>query len=158
MAKHQKPPYRILLVDTETGEELHELPLGYVPCPKHETLYGHSFMLANLEAVLHLAKDRELRGRPTQVFLGIIGTIDYDNWVRLSTGEIAKLLELHPADVSRSFKLLADKGVLVRGKKVGSTYLYRLNPWYGYRGKQAKAKKLHLELVQASSLREETTA
>jgi hypothetical protein len=48
--------------------------------------------------------------------------------------------------VSCAIGLLERKGILVRGPKIGKSYGYRLNPYYGWKGKVRK-----LELVKNRS-------
>jgi hypothetical protein len=41
---------------------------------------------------------------------------------------------MEKAQVSKAIKLLVNKGILLRGPRVGHSYAFRLNPTYGYKG------------------------
>jgi hypothetical protein len=50
--------------------------------------------------------------------------------------------------VSRAIILLEKKGILLRSPKIGRSYGYRLNPYYGWKGRSKKLQNTRLELVK----------
>ena len=64
----------------------------------------------------------------------LLARLDFENWVRLPQAEIAKILNMKPANVSRSMRDLEKVGVILRGPKVGRSITYRINPNFGWKG------------------------
>ena len=50
--------------------------------------------------------------------------VPHENWVRLALVDIAKDLELHRSQVSKAVKILVEKGLLLKGSKIGHFYTY----------------------------------
>jgi len=42
---------------------------------------------------------------------------------------------MHQPDVSKAMKVLEKKEIILRGPKVGRSYAFRLNPYFGWKGK-----------------------
>jgi biotin operon repressor len=74
--------------------------------------------------------------------------LDFENWIYVSQTEIAEILNMKRQQVSRAIKLLEKKGILLRSPKIGRSYGYRLNPYYGWKGKSKKLQNARLELVK----------
>ncbi len=65
----------------------------------------------------------------------IVGILDFENWVQLSSTEIAKELQIHRQHISRAMKVLEEKEIILRGPKIGRSYAFMLNPEFGWKGK-----------------------
>lgn len=87
------------------------------------------------DAVLALATDKELAGRPLRVLLYLLARLDFENYIQVPQADISRALELHKSDVTRAVQLLEERGIIIRGPKVGRSYAWRLNPTYGWKGK-----------------------
>jgi hypothetical protein len=97
-------------------------------------LYEGGFFVVSQEAFKKLVLDEDLVGRPWQVFTYLLTKLDFDNYIQLSQQEVCEALGLRKENVSRYIKLLCDKGILIRGPKVGHANSYRLDPNFGYKG------------------------
>lgn len=91
--------------------------------------------MTSQDAVMALAMDKELAGRPLRVLLYLLSRLDFENYIQVPQATIAEALELHKSDVTRAIQTLEAKGILLRGPKVGRSYAWRLNPTYGWKGK-----------------------
>lgn len=69
-----------------------------------------------------------------QVFLYLCSRLDFENFIQVPQAEIVEVLKMDKANVSKAVKMLVEKGILIRGPKVGHSYAFRLNPNYGYKG------------------------
>ena len=75
-----------------------------------------------------IAADRELTLEPKNVLLYLFSRLDFDNFIQVPQFEIAEALKMDKAKVSKAIKILVEKGILIRGPKVGHSYAFRLNP------------------------------
>jgi DNA-binding MarR family transcriptional regulator len=101
--------------------------------------------MANQQALLTLAQDKDIIGECYRVLMVLLGRLNFENWIHVPHKEIAEALDMHESNVSRAIKLLERKGILLRSPKDSSRlYGYRLNPYYGWKGKVR-----HLELVKS---------
>jgi hypothetical protein len=91
--------------------------------------------MAFQEAFLEMAKDREMTGEVVRVLHYFFGKLDFENYIHLAQSDIAAALGLQKTHVSRAVKLLCDKGIILKGPKVGRSATYRLNSHYGWKGK-----------------------
>lgn len=103
--------------------------------PKVKSPYGKGWYMQSQDAVLALAQDKELAGRPTRVLLYLLSRLDFENFIHLPQVEIAQALDLRAPHVNTALKLLEEKGILIRGPKVGRSFGWRLNPNFGWKGK-----------------------
>ena len=118
-------------VDKYTGEEY-----GFpVIIGRKRNPYSKGWVMNSQEAMVILAKDKEIKGEAHRVLWFIGGILDFENWVQLSVSEIAEELELKRPNVSRAIKLLEKKEIIIRGPKVGRCYAFMLNPEFGWKGK-----------------------
>lgn len=118
-------------VDKYTGEEY-----GFpVIIGRKRNPYNKGWVMNSQEAMVILAKDKEIKGETHRVLWFIGGILDFENWVQLSVSEIAEELELKRPNVSRAIKLLEKKEIIIRGPKVGRCYAFMLNPEFGWKGK-----------------------
>lgn len=95
--------------------------------------------MAIQDGFLHLAK-QNFSGRTRRVLDYLFAKLDFENWIRISQSDIAKDLDLNRANVSRAIKQLCDKGIIHKGPKFGTTWTYRLDPNFGWKGKASKKK------------------
>lgn len=105
--------------------------------------------MAFQEAFLEMAKDREMTGEVVRVLHYFFGKLDFENYVHLAQSEIAEALGLQKTHVSRAVRILCDKGIILKGPKVGRSITYRLNSHYGWKG---KAKNFESERRQRFKL------
>lgn len=122
----------IASVDQDTGEILDGV---IVYCGVKVNPYGGGWVMNSQEALEELAADDDLTGKTYKVLLVIMGRLDFENWIQISQTEIAERLKMQLSHVSRAISLLEKKGIILRGPKVGRSYAFRLNPYYGWKGK-----------------------
>ena len=87
----------------------------------------------NQEAALWLAQQR-LTGEQFKVMHVLFGKLDFDNYLRIGLKEIAKLLNMQVANVSRAMKKLKELQIVVEGPPAGKFKTYRLNPYIAHKG------------------------
>jgi DNA-binding transcriptional ArsR family regulator len=118
-------------VDKYSGEEF-----GFpVIFGRKRNPYSNGWVMNNQEAAILLAKDKDIKGETHRVLWFIIGVLDFENWVQISITEIAKEVKMHRPDVSKAMKVLEDKGIILRGPKLGRSFAFMLNPEFGWKGK-----------------------
>lgn len=118
-------------VDKYTGEEY-----GFpVILGRKRNPYIKGWVMNSQEAMVALAKDKEIKGETHRVLWFIGGILDFENWVQLSITEIGNELDLKQQSVSRAMKVLEEKEIILRGPKVGRSYAFMLNPDFGWKGK-----------------------
>ena len=118
-------------VDKYTGEEF-----GFpVIIGRKRNPYGKGWVMNSQEAMISLAKDKDIKGETHRVLWFIGGILDFENWVQISVTEIGKELDLKQQSVSRAMKVLEKKEIILRGPKVGRSYAFRLNPYFGWKGR-----------------------
>jgi biotin operon repressor len=124
-------------VDVETGEVLPGC-LIYIPRrPRHLERFFMGFQ----DAFASLAKDDELTLEPKNVLLYLFGQLSFENYLHVSQKDIADALGIHKANVSKAMKLLASKGIILDGPKVGRMKTYRLSPDLGWKGRVASMEQ-----------------
>ena len=118
-------------VDKYTGEDF-----GFpVVCGRKRNPYIIGWVMNSQEAMVALAKDKDIKGETHRVLWFIGGILDFENWVQLSITEIGNELDLKQQAVSRAMKVLEEKEIILRGPKVGRSYAFMLNPNFGWKGK-----------------------
>lgn len=96
-------------------------------------------------------KGKRLQGVDFRVFFYVSAVVDFENYLKVPTKEIAEELGIQPQNVSRSLAKLCDYGILLRGAKSGRSYTYRLNPHVGFKGK-AKNQKDAVDEMSSDAL------
>ena len=121
-------------VDLGTGEML-EGAMVWVGVKRSP--YGSRWYMSSQDAAIELAKDPIIgkSAETMRVFLYLVGRIDFENYLQIPQVEIADELDMHKQAVGRAIKILLERGVLIRGPKVGRSSSWRLNPHYGWKGK-----------------------
>jgi len=122
------------LVDPDSGEILGRMPFL---TRKKVNLYGE-YIMARQEGFLRLARESDLTGNDRRVLDVYFGNLDFENYIQISQQAIADYLGMNRQHVSRATKKLVKKGILIEGMKVGKHNTYRLNPFYGWKGKSDK--------------------
>ena len=84
---------------------------------------------------VELAKDKDISWEAYRVFHILLGKLDFENYILIPQNEVAQELDMKKQNVSRAIKKLVDKGILIKGEKLGKTYSYKLNSYYGWKGK-----------------------
>ncbi len=103
--------------------------------------YVNGFIMANQEALLTLAQDKEITGECYRVLFVFLTELGYENYIYIPQKEIGKKLGIRPQNVHRAVKVLLQKGILLSNERG-----YRLNHNYGWKGNVRK-----LELVKNRS-------
>lgn len=93
---------------------------------------GPKFFMGFQDAFIELAK-KKLPAGAKNILLLILGKIDYENELKLSQAEIAKLLGMRKQNVSRAITQLVKAGVLQPQDPKRHTRI-RLNNRYAWRG------------------------
>ncbi len=118
--------------DNTTGELLDGV---LVYCGVKSNPYGGGWIMNSQEALIEIAKDKDLQGRTLRVFLYLCGILDFHNLIQIPQIEICKELDLKRSHVSLAIKILVNKNIILQGPKLGRSFAYRLNPDYGWKGK-----------------------
>ncbi|WP_009547986.1 MarR family transcriptional regulator [Crocosphaera subtropica] len=122
----------IASVDQDTGEVLDGV---VVYCGVKQNPYSTGWVMNSQEALELLATDKDLKGETYRVLLLLLSRLDFENWIQVTQNEISEKLEMKKPNVSRAISVLEEKGIILRGPKVGRSYAFRLNPYYGWKGK-----------------------
>jgi len=121
-------------VDLGTGEML-EGAMVWVGVKRSP--YGSRWYMSSQDAAIELAKDPVIgkSAETMRVLWYLVGRIDFENYLQIPQVEIADELDMKKENVHRAIKILLERGVLIRGPKVGRSSSWRLNPHYGWKGK-----------------------
>lgn len=123
------PKLKLAVLDLRTGE--YEPAITWV----RQKWKGESFFMGLQEAFAELAKKR-ISAEAKNVFLFILGKVDYDNRLTIPQSEIARQLGMHRQNVSRAVAVLVREEVLlVEEPHLGRNRRLRLNDRYGWKGK-----------------------
>lgn len=131
-------------LDINTGEIMEGCLVYFPNRPK---IRGGWFM-AFQDAFLALAQDREITGEVRRVLDYFFGKLDFENYLHVSQSEIADILGLQKSHVSRAVKILCDKKIILKGPKIGRIITYRLNEYYGWKGKVSKLPATRFKVVE----------
>ena len=122
---------KIASFDQDTGEILEGV---IVYCGVKQNPYSTGWVMNSQEAMRLLAIDRDLKGETYRVLLLLLSLLDFENWIQVTQKEISKTLGMKKSQVSRAISLLEEKGIVLKGPKVGRSYAFRLNPYFGWKG------------------------
>lgn len=145
------------LLDKETGEILDQSRGTFVFVPSRIKIKEGWFM-AFQDAFESLAKDKDLWGQPTAILHFLMSRLNFDNYIALEQKEISDKLNVDKSDVSRSVKKLIDKGIIEKGPRLGKSWSYKLNPFYGWKGRVKNLKderKRRLTVVKGGASEED---
>ena len=140
-------------VDQERGEILSEEKYIFLAVPTREKI-KEDWLMTFQDALEVIAKDRELRGEPRAVLDYLMSKLSFDNYIAVEQSVIASELVIHKANVSRSIKMLTEKGIIEKGPRLGKSWSYKLNPYYGWKGRVKNLKderKKRLQVIEGGS-------
>ena len=129
--------------DAVTGELLEGV---MIYCGVKCNPYTTGWVMNSQEAMMIIARDKDLTRDALRIFIEVCGRLDFQNWVQISQVELSKELDIHKVNVSKAIKLLVTKGILLQGQKIGRSFEYRLNPDYGWKGKVKNLNEYRKEL------------
>ena len=136
---------RVHQVDVETGEVLEGGTLVYLPI---RARIREGWVMVFQEVLGRVACDRDLTMTQMRVLLYLVSRLDVENFIHLSQGDVARALGLRPSNVSPAIKALVEKGVLMRGPKVGRVHTMKLSPNLGWKGRVKNLNEARRELLR----------
>lgn len=83
------------------------------------------------EGFRRIARDKEIGKEAYRVLLALLGSEGEGNFISISRWELAEMLEMDPANVTRATKLLERKGILKRRQIRGRTIGYVIIEYFG---------------------------
>ena len=122
---------KVASFDQDTGEILEGV---IVYCGVKQNPYSTGWVMNSQEAMKLLAIDRDLKGETYRVLLLLLSLLDFENWIQVTQKEISETLGMKKSQVSRAISLLEEKDIVLKGPKVGRSYAFRLNPYFGWKG------------------------
>lgn len=145
---------RMVQVDTETGELIEDGFIAYV-APKRQNGFERWIamsqeMLINVIKLQEVAKDG-LTATDLRVYFALLSQLDYENLLVVNQSELAEKIGMNRHNFSKGVRKLVDKGILLKGPRIGVSRSFRLNPTYGWKGSASnhkKAIKQHLEVIK----------
>jgi DNA-binding MarR family transcriptional regulator len=141
----------VRLVDTETGELLSQGVFVYVT---GKVKWKEGFFMGFQSAFEKLAQDADLTGQPMRVLLFLFSRLNFENYVAVPQTEVSEMLDMRKERVSEAVRKLVEKGVLLKGPKLGRMQSYQLNSHYGWKGSirnLEQARRDHLRLAVSNS-------
>ena len=117
---------RILtVIDKETGEIEARIKLG-------DKTFGKQGWLAMFQDNLMWLSQQHMTGEQVNVMLNLFARLEFDNYLRVRTKDIAQSIGMHPKQVSRALKVLKDKEIIYEDPN--DKNVYKLNPYIGHKG------------------------
>lgn len=141
---------KIASVDQDTGEVLDGV---IVYCGIKQDPYSEGWVMNNQKALELLATDKDLKGETYRVFLILLSRLDFENWIQITQTEISEKLKMKKSNVSKAISILEGKQIIFRGPKIGRTYAFRLNPYYGWKGKVKNLNEYRKEIEESETLK-----
>jgi hypothetical protein len=130
----EMPATNVRSINAETGEILEGVAVWVGR--KIQSPYGNRWYMQSQEALLEIITDKEVAtGRTLRVLMYLLTRLDFENYIHVEQKEVGEQLRLQSSNVSKAISLLVDKGIVLRGPKVGRSYGWRLNPNFGWKGK-----------------------
>lgn len=142
MKKRKKKDVEIIAYDKNTGEIVEGVP---VLCGVKRNPYDRGWIMNSQEGLEIIAKDKEITGRIHRILWFLIARLDFENWIQITQKEICEELGMRKEDVSSGIKLLEKKDILLRGPKIGRSYSFRINPYFGWKGDVRNLEKYREE-------------
>jgi predicted transcriptional regulator len=110
--------------------------------------YRHGgFIQMSQEALMELVKN-PVSGESRRVLDLLCAVLDFENFIQVSQPEIGKFCSMEKQNVNRAIKELCERGILIRGAKVGRVWTYRLSPSFGFKGNSKNYGKLMRDISQ----------
>jgi len=123
---------RILSLDKNTGEILEGV---IVYCPVKNNPYSKGWTMNSQEASRIFASDKDLKGQTHRVLWYLLSILDFENWVHINYKDAIETLDMNRQNISRAISILESKEIILRGTKIGSSYTFRMNPDFIWKGK-----------------------
>ena len=121
---------RLGTIDLDTGESVEGIP---VYC-KAKVRWHEDWCMIMQEALGTLAQDKDFSLETWRVWSYLVSKLGFENWIAIPQKEIAEALGMQKQNVNRTIKKLLNKGILLKGPKVGRTNAFKLNSKYGWKG------------------------
>ena len=152
MEKHDK----VQTVNPKTGD-IKDGYFVYVAYPKAK-IRNTRWMMTFQDSLKLIAMDEDLTGQTFRVLMLLMSHLEFENYITIKQVEVAKELKMYKQDVSKAVKMLVDKSIILKVKE-GTTTGYKLNPYYGWKGKvenmdKEKGRVLQQEVVEIDKARE----
>ena len=123
---------KIASFDQDTGEILKGI---IVYCGVKQNPYSTGWMMNSQDALELLASDQDLTKESLRVLMFLMARLDFENWIYITQKEIAEVLGVKKQNISKAILLLEEKNIILRGPKLGRSNAFRLNPYFGWKGK-----------------------
>ena len=123
---------KIASFDQDTGEILKGV---IVYCGVKQNPYSTGWMMNSQDALELLASDRDLTKESLRVLMFLMARLDFENWIYITQKEMAEILGVKKQNISKAISLLEEKNIILRGPKLGRSNAFRLNPYFGWKGK-----------------------
>ena len=145
----------IVSINQDTGEILEGL-LVYFGAKYNP--YAKGWIVNSQEALELLASDEDLTKDAYKVLIFLMSRLDFENWINLPQREISEKLKINKGNISRAISLLESKEIILREKKFGRSYIFRLNPYFAWKGKPINLEKYRekKEQKRINNLKEKT--
>ena len=142
MKKNQTKMSNVVSINQDTGEILKGLLVYFGT--KHNP-YTKGWIVNSQEALELLASDEDLSKDAYKVLILLMGRLDFENWINVPQKEICEKLNINKGNISRAVSLLESKEIILREKKFGRSYIFRLNPYFAWKGKPVNLEKYRKE-------------
>ncbi len=116
----------ITWVDHETGKIK-----GHFPCKSRGLGTG---WIALYQIAIQQIAIEHLPDEQNRVFMYMLGTVDFENYWRISQKQISEALKMKQPNVAKAIKALVEREILVEGPRAGLNKTYRLNPYIAHKG------------------------
>lgn len=145
MSVFEKKSGRREIQDTRTGDKIYA-----VVEIRKDFIDEEYFCMFQRSAEL-IAQDRDFTYEDFRVLYMLYANLDMKNYISLSQSDLCEKLKMNKSNVSKSISRLLEKGIILKGPKVGKSWTYILNANYGYKGKLRflkQERKRHLALIE----------
>jgi biotin operon repressor len=139
---------RVEQIDLETGEVVQMVALK--PGKGRHPFKKEGFVQMSQAAMLELARN-PVSGESMRVLMALCAVLDFDNFIRVSQTELADLVGMSRPNVVRAMTELTERGILIKGMRVGRNLTYRLSPTFGFKGQGSNFTKLMQDVSEFAS-------
>jgi len=131
---------RIAQIDLDTGEIL-DGNVAWIPGNSHKH-FKENWMVMFQEALEKIAK-MDLTKDAHRVFIFMLSQMSFDNYALISQAQMARILSIDKANLSRAVKELKGQGIIVTSDKTpGRSLAYRINSHYAWKGSAKEFTKV----------------
>ena len=103
-------------------------------------LTKRKFFMVFQDALIMLAKDREITPQAKNIMIYLFGSLDFDNWIHITQKKVGEELGIDKSDVSRAFAILKRKQIIALSPYKGVP-CYKINDFYCWKGSISSIKK-----------------